>query len=80
MQTIIDWIAPKVQVPPFGTRILVLLGGQGSLDCMKTWQKYVTVSDAIILKQSPNDCDDGERSEFECWLDEPDKLAAFHNA
>lgn len=46
---------------------------------MKSWTRYVSFSDVVILKQSPNDCDDGERSEFECWLDEPNPLAAFDN-
>lgn len=78
MQTIIDWIDPKVKVPPFDTRILVLLGGQGSRDCMQSWTRYVSISDVVILRQSPNDCD-GERSEFDCWLDEPDQQAAYDN-
>lgn len=79
MQTVIDWIDPKKVFPSFGKRILVLLGGQGSHDGMKTWTQYVTVSDVIVLRHSPNDSDDGEQSEFDLWLGEPDRQKAYQN-
>ncbi len=78
METIIDWLDPKKVLPPFNKRILVLLGGQGSLDCMKTLTRYVTVSDVIVLRQSPNDDGDAE-TEYERWISEADRQAAYHN-
>lgn len=76
--TIIDWIDPKKVFPPFNERILVLLGGQGSRNCMKTWSRYVTVSDVIVLRQSPND-DADDNPEYDLWLEEADQQAAYHN-
>ena len=76
MKTEINWINPKDQIPPFLTRILVLLGGQGSTDWMKTWERYATITDAIITKRSPND-DDEDPTEYAEFLREEDKIAAF---
>jgi hypothetical protein len=81
MKTEIQWIDPKEQIPPFKTRIMVMLGGQGSLDCMQTWERYGTVFDAIITKHSPNDPSerepDGEPTEYEEFTAERDKLTAY---
>ncbi len=76
MKTVIDWVNPKDQIPPFNERILVLLGGQGSVDFMKTWTRYVTITDAIITKHSPND-DGTEPTEYAEFLREEDKIKAF---
>lgn len=61
----IKWIDPRTQVPPFDEQILVVLGGNGSDDACRTWQRYVKVANVIISKRSPNDdepCD--EYTEF----------------
>lgn len=76
MKTVIEWIDPKDHMPPFGERILVLLGGQGITDWMKTWQRYATITDAIITKSSPND-DDDETTEYMEFLREKDNKAMF---
>lgn len=78
MITEINWILPSEFIPPFNKRILVLLGGQGSVDCMKTWTRYVTISDVIISRNSPND--GGENGfEYREFLKEPDPLKAYSN-
>lgn len=76
MKTVIEWINPKEKVPPFNTRILVLIGGQGSTNCMKNWDKYATIMDAIMTSRSPND-DDDETSNYDDFEAEDDKIAAF---
>ena len=76
METVIEWINPKEKVPPFNTRILVLLGGQGSTNCMKNLDKYATIMDAIMTRRSPND-DDDETSNYDDFEAEDDKIAAF---
>ena len=55
MKTEIEWISPKDKIPPFGTQILVMLGGQGSTDFAKTWERYVRIVNVVIDKTSPND-------------------------
>lgn len=77
MKTTIEWIDPKEKIPPFNKRILVLLGGEGSTDWMKTWNKYSTIMDAIMTKKSPNDDGDDETSAYEEFEQEDNKLAAF---
>lgn len=63
MKTVIEWKDPAVEAPPFNKRILALLGGSGSNDCMQTWTQYVHFCDVVISRTSPNDED--EFSEYE---------------
>ena len=76
MKTEIQWINPAEKIPPFNKRILVLLGGNGSVDAMKNWEKYVTISDVIITRHSPNDDGDDPTEHLE-FVSEPDRLKAW---
>lgn len=60
MQTTIEWLDPKEHTPPFGTQFLALFGGQGSNDCMQTWQKYLHVCNVVMKRESPNEDEPGE--------------------
>lgn len=59
----INWIKPKLQAPPFGQQILVVLGGTGSDNAGGSWNSYVKVANVIITKRSPNDVEEGEQYE-----------------
>ncbi len=74
----IEWIDPAKAYPPFNKRILVLLGGQGSNDGCRTWDRYATLADVVVLKQSPNDSDtDDTPDQFVQWFGEEDRQAAY---
>lgn len=71
----IDWIDPKVMTPPFDTQILVVMGGNGSNDAARSWNKYVTVRNVIISKRSPND--DEPCDEYEALCESEDEFDQF---
>lgn len=54
MKTEIEWLDPKASHPPFGVQILVILGGIGSKDCMRTSTPYVHIANAVIARETPN--------------------------
>ena len=54
MKTVIEWIEPAKEAPPFMTKILVLLGSQTrALD--GKWQNRATLREVSIRHASPND-------------------------
>ncbi len=77
MKTVIEWINPKEKIPPFNTRILVLLGGQGSLDCMRTWERYATIRDVVMTRSSPNDCGEDGNQNYHEFMAEEDQQSSF---
>ena len=54
MKTDIEWLDPKTSIPPFGVQILVILGGIGSKDAMRTSTPYVHIVNAIMSRETPN--------------------------
>jgi len=68
MKTEINWKDPNIENPPFAERILVLLGGTGSSDCMRTFEKYVHICDVVMKLESPNDDEPG--SEHQAFIDD----------
>ena len=59
----IKWIKPSDQFPPFGEQIMVMLGGTGSNNAGRTYEKYVRIMNAVISHRSPNDDEDGVEQE-----------------
>lgn len=62
----IEWIKPSDQPPPFEEQIMVMLGGTGSNNAGRTYERYVRIMNAIISHRSPSD--DEEGSEQEAFL------------
>ena len=68
METKITWFKPNEKTPPFDEQILVLLGGQGSNDAGRTFQRYVKVANVVMLEESINDEESG--SEYQAFQDD----------
>ncbi|CAK0760995.1 conserved hypothetical protein [Gammaproteobacteria bacterium] len=56
MQTIINWIDPDKQTPPFCQPILVLLGSQ-IREATGEWHKRLEIREVVMSEESPMDED-----------------------
>jgi len=89
MKTLIEWIDPNQQTPPFGLRILVLLGSS-ILEATGDWHKSLELKQVVMSEESPmdedlkdrdpDDEDADDRSQYEQFMvceDEGYKFSDF---
>lgn len=62
MKTVIEWIKPDDQRPPFCKPFLALLASNVSRDWGKTFEVRYQLSEVVMQRTSPND--DEPRSEY----------------